>query len=739
MFKEIIAILILFSTCHLYSQNTPVVLNKYTAVSNIAGKSVTVTSASDFSVGDKVLIIQMQGATINTTNSTSFGDIVNYNNAGNYEFSEIASINGNTVNLKNFLCKAYSSEGKVQLIKLLFFNGAVLINETLTCKAWDGATGGVLVLESNNLIAFDSSIDVSGNGFRGGAVGNGFSCNSNAYATANGAGIKGEGIALINDNQKYGGGHAANGGGGSFAGNAGGSGGANYGDGGIGGKEYDKCGTSRQGIKGQKLDYSVSGKIFMGGGGGGGQQDNGGTIYPGGNGGGIVILKAPVIRGLNKKIIANGSNVVADTKDEGGAGGGAGGTVMLLCNSVEGSLEIQANGGDGNSNFNQIFTADCHGPGGGGGGGLLGLSTRNVPPNIIFTARGGKAGKVLNPSSFCYNTTHGATDGAPGGTVFNISLPLAASLNLGNDTILCPGEKIIINAPSGFTNYLWSTGSTNSSITITSTGKYTLQVTNASGCKAVDTIEVEVLNSLDDKLGRSRGICKDSTILLNAGNFKTYLWQDGSNNRDYLVTKPGIYQVTVTIETGCSISGRVSITAFPEPTVYLGKDTAICFIQGADLELSVSGSWQSYLWKDNSTNPVLAVAAPGNYWVTAVDNNGCKATDTIIIKQANAADCNDRYEYYIPNAFSPDNNGNNDIFKVILRNFGKIEQFNLSVYNRWGQKIFSSNTSSKGWDGKINGREVAAGSYIWSLRIKGNSVFRKPISILQKGLVEVIK
>lgn len=739
MFKEIATILLLFSICHLYGQNTPVVLNKYTAVSNINGKNVTVASASDFSAGDKVLIIQMQGAVVNTTNSASFGDIVNYNNAGNYEFSEIASVNGNIIYLKNFLCKAYSPDEKVQLIKVVFFNGAVLINETLTCKAWDGTTGGVLVLESISAIVFDSSIDVSGKGFRGGDVGNGFLCNSNGYAIATGAGIKGEGIALINDNQKSGGGHSANGGGGSFAGNAGASGGANYGDGGIGGKEYNRCGTSKQGVKGQKLDYSVPGKIFMGGGGGGGQQDNSGIIYPGGNGGGIVILKAPVIKGANKKIISNGNDVSADTKDEGGSGGGAGGTVILLCNSAEGSLEIQANGGNGNSNFNEIFTADCHGPGGGGGGGLLGLSTTNIPPNIIFTARGGKAGKVLNPSSSCYNTTHGATDGAPGGAVFNISLPLAASLNLGNDTILCPGETITVNAPLGFTNYLWSTGSTGTSITITSTGKYSLQVTNSSGCKAVDTIEVEILNSLDDKLGRSRGICKDSTILLDAGNFKTYLWQDGSSNRDFLVTKPGIYQVTVTTETGCSISGRVSITAFPEPIAYLGKDTAICFIQGADLELSLGGSWQLYLWKDNSTNPVLAVTTPGNYWITAIDNNGCKTTDTIIIKQANAADCNDKYEYYIPNAFSPDNNGNNDTFKAILRNFGKIEQFNLSVYNRWGQKIFTSNTSLKGWDGKINGKEVAAGSYIWYLLIKGKSIFRKPVSITQKGLVQVIR
>ncbi|MCX8079806.1 MAG: hypothetical protein N3F09_01060 [Bacteroidia bacterium] len=81
----------------MHSQTIRGTVNAYATVTNICGRGIYVNSASGFNVGDKVLLIQMQGVSINTTNTSSFGDITAINNAGKYEFLTVSSIRGNTV------------------------------------------------------------------------------------------------------------------------------------------------------------------------------------------------------------------------------------------------------------------------------------------------------------------------------------------------------------------------------------------------------------------------------------------------------------------------------------------------------------------------------------------------------------------------------------------------------------------------------------------------------------------
>ena len=104
--------LLVFSS-RLNAQSIGGIVNTYTAVTNITPNSVTVSSAAGFSVGDRVLLIQMKGATINQTNTASFGQIVALGSAGNFEFTNIASINGNTITFVTNLCKPFSVAGKV--------------------------------------------------------------------------------------------------------------------------------------------------------------------------------------------------------------------------------------------------------------------------------------------------------------------------------------------------------------------------------------------------------------------------------------------------------------------------------------------------------------------------------------------------------------------------------------------------------------------------------------------------
>ena len=132
-----------------HSQNISGVINSYVSVSAVSVNSATVTAIGPFQVGDKVLIIQMKGAAITTTNTSAFGTITSLGNAGNFEFAVIASIIGNTVTFVSNLCKSYTPSGKVQLIRVPVYSNATIVG-TVTAQPWNGSTGGIVAIEATN-------------------------------------------------------------------------------------------------------------------------------------------------------------------------------------------------------------------------------------------------------------------------------------------------------------------------------------------------------------------------------------------------------------------------------------------------------------------------------------------------------------------------------------------------------------------------------------------------------------
>ncbi len=172
------------------SQNINGIINKYTQVTAVPTSStLTVASTTGFSAGNKAVIIQMQGATVDTTAyKSSFGSITKINNAGNYEVVTIASVAGSTITLSSPLVNAYTPSGSVQLVTLPQYTGGATVTDTVTAQAWNGATGGIVAMESCNTITLNSDIDVSNKGFRPGIFnGGGSNCYSNWYAYTDGS------------------------------------------------------------------------------------------------------------------------------------------------------------------------------------------------------------------------------------------------------------------------------------------------------------------------------------------------------------------------------------------------------------------------------------------------------------------------------------------------------------------------------------------------------------------------
>ncbi|PSR01123.1 MAG: hypothetical protein BRD50_09200 [Bacteroidetes bacterium SW_11_45_7] len=179
-------------------------INNYAEVTNINVTScstlVEVSSAGGFSAGDRVVMIQMKGASINTTNTSSYGSVVNYENAGNYEFADVTDVNGNTVVLRAPLSRNYMPVDFVQLIRVPTYNNAT-VTTNLSAPAWDGTTGGVLALEVSGNLTLNADMDMNGKGFRGGNNNPGnTSCGESdyAYTMASGnGGRKGEVIPML--------------------------------------------------------------------------------------------------------------------------------------------------------------------------------------------------------------------------------------------------------------------------------------------------------------------------------------------------------------------------------------------------------------------------------------------------------------------------------------------------------------------------------------------------------------
>lgn len=386
------------------------------------------TDMEDLVPGDRVLVIQMTGARINQSNSSSYGSITGIDVAGNFEFATVQSVASNRVTFTAPLARYYRAEG-LQIVRVPQYND-VTVTGTLTAPAWNGDVGGVVVIEASGSVTLDADIEVSGLGFAGGSV----SGNSNLTGrtdyyydpSSNEGGEKGKGVAELAFDKSSGRGAPANGGGGGNGLNSGGGGGANYGSGGGGGYQTNQYSGQPLpsldigGLGGRALSYSgADTRVYMGGGGGGGHQ-NSSAASPGGRGGGIVIIRAGSIVGSGGHIRANGVAASASGNDGAGGGGGGGG-VYLMAGSYPNAVTVEAKGGDGGLSLSELGTGICNGPGGGGGGGLVWFSQSSAPVMVTTVVMQGQTSQAAcwPPSTVPY----GGGPAGVGGLLFSLQLP----------------------------------------------------------------------------------------------------------------------------------------------------------------------------------------------------------------------------------------------------------------------------------------------------------------------------
>lgn len=321
--------------------------------------------------------------------------------------------------------------------------------------------------------------------------------------------------------------------------------------------------------------------------------------------------------------------------------------------------------------------------------------------------------------------------GCPG--TDTVVVDIGSIVDLGEDTlILCTGDVITLDASSEFDYYTWNTGVFGvESIDLTTGGWYKVSVNYIYGCPSEDSVYVDEYPIPAAAIVGDDHLCAGDTIWLGApeGAFDYYWNNQLSNETTFVVTQGGT--VTLKLVNVCGEdTDQKAITYNELPNVYLGEDVVL--FPGENVNLD-AGDYLSYLWNDNTalTSRYYLVnytdsSVPDSIWVEVNDGN-CKNTDAIVIEMFNIK---------IPNVITPNGDGENDIF--VPMDMSGINNHTITVFNRWGEKVWESNDFASGWDGKRNGKYVAEGTYYYILEVSYgpenlNKAYKGTLSVLGTG------
>jgi gliding motility-associated-like protein len=258
-----------------------------------------------------------------------------------------------------------------------------------------------------------------------------------------------------------------------------------------------------------------------------------------------------------------------------------------------------------------------------------------------------------------------------------------------------------MHALPGYSSYLWQDGSADSVFVTDHPGKFWVTVQDEFGCSGTDSIMVSPFQIPDLGVEQHEIICRGDSLILSPGaNYQSYLWQDGSENPEFLVTEEGDYWVQM--ETNCGFYSDSVKVVFYKGILDLGQDTTLC--DGEFLSLNPGNGYSKHLWSNGSTENNIMVKESGIYWLKAYDGF-CYLSDSIEVDVCASL--------WFPNVFTPNSDGINDVFYAVATNPEGITAFKMTIFNRWGRIVHEMGHVNEVWDGKINGSSGSAGSYFW--------------------------
>jgi len=243
----------------------------------------------------------------------------------------------------------------------------------------------------------------------------------------------------------------------------------------------------------------------------------------------------------------------------------------------------------------------------------------------------GSTGQTITATTAgTYTVTVADGAGCSNTAAISISILPNPIVNISGSSTFCTGSSSTLNAGSGFTQYLWNTGSTTQTLAVTSAGIYDVTVTNANGCTGSNQINVTESTSLNPNIVGNLNFCVGETTVLDAGTgYASYSWNNGGLTQTISVSMSGNYSVTVTDSSGCTGETDATVAVNPNPVVSITGVANIC--SGQNSTLDAGSGFTGYLWNDGSTGQTLTASTAGTYSVTVTDANGCSGTDNFVL------------------------------------------------------------------------------------------------------------
>jgi len=383
----------------------------------------------------------------------------------------------------------------------------------------------------------------------------------------------------------------------------------------------------------------------------------------------------------------------------------------------------------------------------------------NLPPGNYTLSISDLAGYV---NDACGNTATGSFD-------FVVS-PLAVSVFAGNDTVICPGTNASLVATGNFTSVQWLNGPATPNYSVQNSGNYQVTAT-LNGCSLTDVVNVSVISLPNWNLGPDVTVCADQPYSYTTS--QTVLWGNGTSGSSLPISLSGMIYGTYFYQ-GCPMLDSALVTVISPPVVDLGVDTTLCtggsiafsfneqltwnnstlsssfqsnseglitasysdgvcivsdsifisildpivipfgnnytYCQGDTVTLTATSPTAEYfLWFDGTELSSHVFYESGNYSVTV--SNGCESVSRNWNMEFE--DCN--VYFYIPNSFTPNNDGVNDIWFPEINGWTEVETW---VFNRWGEIVFYSSNPNNPWVGEVRDGGYFAPDGVYSYLIK---------------------
>lgn len=256
-----------------------------------------------------------------------------------------------------------------------------------------------------------------------------------------------------------------------------------------------------------------------------------------------------------------------------------------------------------------------------------------------------------------------------------------------------------------------------------------------------DTLQQNMLVSLRQAVAATgdTSLCEGGTVQLFATDLAgaRYEWtgpQDYFSTEQYPVisainfTQTGLYKARG-IVSGCATHPASVFVDVRAPRVSLGNDTTFCPDDPWRIHLD-AGDVVNYVWENGVRAPSREIKEGGLYWVEVRDDIGCTDRDSFVVTELCPS------EIFYPNAFSPNDDGVNDVFRPVPTD---VWNYELSIYNRWGKLIFRSNDPNEAWDGTFKNTHAQEGVYVWMVKFSGADQRLNTFTTQRSGTVTLIR